>query len=220
VNISDGKTWTNRSYHFIAKPFVQKWVNTATTVNSLGPLAADVNHDGILEVFQTSQGKVICLNGTTGTLIWQYVYWLISEHSPFVISDLNHDDIPEIIISTNISQAGYLSRTIALHANNGSVYWNVSEISDRRHFVVADIDGNGYPYVYICCHIGNPGGGKIRMLRGTDGAELRSVIIYYPCYGGLSIADMDNDGIFELVLGDHRGYPGKGVSCYDARTRC
>jgi hypothetical protein len=221
VNVSDGKTWVNRSYNFRAKPFVQKWVNTNSPWGTMGPLAVDVNHDGIFEVFQTGEGKVICVNGSTGALIWQYSYNQICEHSPFQITDLNNDSIPEIIISCNISQAGILGRTIALHANDGSLYWNVEAPSDRRHLVVADIDGNGYPYVYICCHVGNPGLGQVRMLRGTDGTILRQARIYYPCYGGLSIADMDNDGTFELVVGDHysgSGYPGKGVTCFDART--
>jgi alkyl hydroperoxide reductase subunit AhpC len=218
VNISYGNnTWTNETYNFKAKPFVLKWVNTNTPPGTLGPLAVDVNKDGIYEIFITGEGRIICVNGSNGETIWEYNYTWISEHSPFEIADLNNDGIEEVVISCNTSQSGIIGRTIAVHANNGSLYWNVEAPSARRHLVVADIEGNGYPYVYVCCHVSEPDGGKIRMLRGTDGAILKEIPVYYPCYGGLSIADMDNDGEFELVLADYAYSYGKGTQCYDAR---
>ena len=72
VNVTDLTSWTNRTYNFIAQPFVSKWKYYAhTNNNSIGPLAYDVNNDGIDEIFSTGQnwttkqGKVFCVNGKT-----------------------------------------------------------------------------------------------------------------------------------------------------------
>jgi hypothetical protein len=148
-------------------------------------------------------------------VIWQYYNTAIYYHSHIVLADLNNDGIEEIVIACDMALAGILGRTIALHANNGSVYWNVQVPSDYRHLIIADIDGTGYPYVYVVSHVQH---GYISKLRGTDGAILARTRTYYPCHGGLSLADMDNDGDFELILADYNDEPGKGIHCYDAET--
>ena len=131
-----------------AQQFSLKWTYNTNAHTAIGPLAVVVNDDGIYEVFKTGRndgelGKVTCLNGATGELIWSYSNGRITNHAPFEIKDLNNDGIEEIVIAAGLS-------TIALHANDGSVYWNVDAQSGNKHLVIGDIENNGYPYVYVC----------------------------------------------------------------------
>jgi len=99
VNVSDGTSWVNRTYSFTAKPFILKWINDNYCFQTLGPLSADVNNDGIHEIFLTGNGKAICVNGLNGNTIWEYNHDRITTHSPFELADLNNDGIVEVVIS-------------------------------------------------------------------------------------------------------------------------
>jgi predicted glutamine amidotransferase len=219
VRSYNGVSWTIKTYYFIAVPFVLKWSYNTNANTSLGPLAVDVNGDGVYEVFTTGEDKITCLDGATGNLIWQYTNSKIFWHSPFQIHDLNNDGIPEVVIPAVV-------RTIALHANNGSVYWNVPVESEEKHIVIVDTDGNGYPYVYTTSedveHMEN-GTGRLRKLNGTNGQVIKEVFSWRPCWGGLSADDVNNDGKFEIYMTDRSAYYhppslGKGMQAYDADT--
>ncbi len=206
--------------NYTSKNFSFKWsydMDLEDPGTKIGPLSVDVNDDGIYEVFATGKNKVVCIDGASGSLIWEY-HGIWSQHTPFEIHDLNNDGIPELVISASL-------RTIALHANNGSVYWNVKVESSNKHLVIADIDGSGFPYVYICSDDldhGANGTGRLRKLRGTDGKVLKEVFAWYPCFGGLSLAYDAHDGRFKVYMTD-RAYGSsnpyaKGMQCYDAET--
>ena len=236
VNVSDGTNMVEREYYFTARPFVWKWSRDTGAYTGISPLAVDVNNDGICEIFTTGEGTATCLNGNNGNILWTYPNEAIWNHSAFEIGDLNNDGTPEMVISGDISfGASEKGKTIALHADTGAEYWIAPAESAQKYLCIADIDGNGYPYVYVCS--GNPyegtaGSGRLRKLRGTDGETLKDVFVWRPCWGGPSIADADNDGKFELYLTDRRAnysytssngptYAGQlalGMQCYDAET--
>src|SRR4030042_3005101 len=219
VIISDGTNSITRTYRFTAQAFVLKWTYLTNARTSIGPLAVDVNKDGFYEVFATGEDKMTCLDGRTGALLWSFSNGGLYEHSPFEIHDLNNDGIEEVVMASE-------SRTIALHANNGSVYWNVPVESADKHPVIVDTDGDGYPYVYTATddvEHGENGTGRLRKLRGTDGKVMAEVFTWRPCYGGLSADDVNNDGKFEIYMGDRSVYYhppslGKGIQAYDADT--
>ena len=219
ANIYDGTVWVNKTYHFTAQAFVLKWSYNNLTSTTKSPLASDVDNDGIYEVFAIGNDKITCFNGSTGEVKWTYIDTGLGYDSQMEIGDLNNDGIEELVASA-------YGRTIALHANNGKVYWNVRAASSNKNIVIADIEGNGYPYVYIASDDisqGENGNGRIRKLRGTDGTVLAAVFAFRPCYGSLSFADSDNDGKFELYSTDRSyGYSddgaGRGMICYDADT--
>ena len=173
-----------------------------------------------------------------GALIWSYSNDDIDYHSPFEIGDLNNDGIPEIVISGNETFYNQ-GKTIALHADDGSIYWIANEESGGKYLGIVDIEGNGYPYVYICSgdffHKIN-GNGRLRKLQGTTGAVLKETFLYRPCWGGISIADADNDGRIEIYVNERKanynsyeyingtrvpvslGQLNLGMMCYDAET--
>ena len=219
VNASNGITSKTNRFSFTAKPFALKWKYNASMETVLGPLAADVNGDGYYEVFESGRDKFVALDGKDGHLLWSYTNLGITQHAPFQIKDLNNDGTPEVVLAAS-------GRTIALHADDGSIYWNVAAESGDKYLIVLDTDRNNYPYVYIASGDyanGINGTGRLRKLRGTDGAILKETFVWYPCYGGLSAADADHDGRFELYLTDRKGgYErppgglGKGMQAYYA----
>ncbi len=251
VNASDGTSWRNNTYSFIAQPFVVKWrYYSYTNNNSIGPLSWDINNDGYDEIFMTGQnwttkvGKAFCINGRDGTLIWSFSNDDIDYHSPFELGDLNNDGIPEMVISGNETFLNN-GRTIALHANNGTVYWNVKQESGGKYLSIVDVEGNGYPYVYICSgdfYRGINGNGRLRKLKGTTGEVLKQTFLYRPCWGGITAADADNDGKLEIYVNERKanydsyervwdeenqtwvrvpislGQLNLGMMCYDAET--
>jgi len=220
VHISDGTQWTNQTYSFIAKPFALKWSYSTGAGTSIGPLAVDIDDDDNYEVFATGAGKITCLDGETGELEWSYTNAAISTHSSYEIHDLNNDGIPELVVSAGL-------RTIALHANDGSEYWNVVVPSEEKHLVIVDIEGNGYPYVYVASReLVVNGTGRLRKLRGTDGTVLAEAFSWGVAWGGLSAADADRDGNFEIYMTDRsitydpavNDSQAKGMQAFDADT--
>ena len=83
-------------------------------------------------MFANCEDKITCVNGDTGDLLWQYTNGAISSHAPFEIQDLNNDGIPELVVSC-------YGRTIALHADDGSVYWNNPLANSmEKHLVISN----------------------------------------------------------------------------------
>ncbi|RKX40932.1 MAG: hypothetical protein DRP23_01915, partial [Thermotogae bacterium] len=225
VNVTDAGSgkWVNRTYGFTTRLLALKWkVPTSGTV--IGPLAADLTNDTGLEIVVTGDdGCVYCLNGTDGSVIWRYCTGGIGLHSPFEIADLNKDGYKEVIIAAGDA--------LVLHGNNGTVYWrNTSVATDGHYPVVQDINGSGYPTVFFCSDDINHGwNGTGRITSMTyDGRVLNQTFAWHPCYGGLSIADCDFDGEYELFMSDRAfnytedGVPdggcGRGMRCFYAQN--
>ncbi|HDO19540.1 MAG TPA: DUF2341 domain-containing protein, partial [Thermoplasmatales archaeon] len=225
VNVTDAGSgeWVNRTYSFTTRLLALKWkVPTSGTV--IGSLAADLTNDTGLEIVVTGDdGCVYCLNGTDGSVIWRYCTGGIGLHSPFEIADLNKDGYKEVIIAAGDA--------LVLHGNNGTVYWrNTSVATDGHYPVVQDINGSGYPTVFFCSDDINHGwNGTGRITSMTyDGRVLNQTFAWHPCYGGLSIADCDFDGEYELFMSDRAfnytedGVPdggcGRGMRCFYAQN--
>jgi len=189
-----------------------KW-DAATGMDAyIGPVTKDIDGDGIHEIFiagrktGTTTGRIICINGETGGIIWDVDFssGTTDYHVPCAIADLDNDGTYEIVHTAN-------DHTIARNCEDGSVFWNVAVPSGRHQLIVADIDSNNLPYVYVSDH----GGGTqyVRKLNGVDGSIAAEAPHYFSCYGGVSAADLEGDGEYEILVSD-RG-SGMGMKCYD-----
>jgi hypothetical protein len=165
------------------------------------PVAEDINGDGIYEIFQAGRvsngiGSVICLNGLTGALIWRKNFTTLSDyHIPVVVGDLRGDGIYEVVQSAG-------TNTIARYASNGTILWNSTAGSGWSVPAIADVDGNHHPYVYAEDNTAFESHPHVRKLNGTTGVVVASAPISYCCYGGCSIADINDDGIYEVFVTD------------------
>jgi hypothetical protein len=229
VSVTNGVAWTNKSFSFTTttKILQQKWVASGLPIGVSGVLTHDVDGDGIEEVFIAGAHDIVALKGTDGHVIWRVSdsnigYWCQPQ-----MADLNKDGIFEIIVPLN-SPAGLL----VLYANNGSQYWRITGLGTETFSspVICDIDGTGYPTIFVAStdvFNGLQGSGRITSL-SHEGRILHQTFAWRPCAGGLSIADTDGDGKFELYMGDRYMYLksteygdndyGKGVQSYWAEN--
>jgi outer membrane protein assembly factor BamB len=195
-----------------ATGLTQKWLKA---LGSLGmtyvcPLAADLNNDGKLEIVVVggsndgppTTGAVTVLNGTNGNIIWQVspangsAYSGIGMHTPFEIADLDGDGIPEIMVACAFG-------LLALHGNNGSVYWRNSNVDPQEnYFAVCDVDGDGHPEIFVTRGNAPYNGYDLITCLDYRGNILRQAWCWHPCWGGLTIGDPNNDGHFKLYEGD------------------
>jgi hypothetical protein len=210
-----------------------KWVKNVVKTH-LAPLAADIvgGDNGIMEIVATgmdSQGTgcVVALNSTSGDVIWRYNdsdpndQLTIGTHSPFDIVDLNKDGIKEIVVSAYV--------TFALFGNNGTVYWlNTNAFSYENYNAIQDIDGDGYPEIFICSGT-SPWSGSDRITSlSYDGSIQLQAWAWHCCFGGITIGDANSDGRFEIYVtdrsvtysaeGDSYFGGGMGIRALDAQT--
>lgn len=206
--------------HAENEAFVLKWSHAInfSVGFGIGPLAADINNDGIMEIFilsaNGSNREILCLTGSTGDLIWSItpgVYQV--PHNPMELYDLNNNGDYELVVPS----PGALS---VYHAENGTLWWrNTSIKCSEAHQLVLDTDGTGFPYIYTV-NANNTNGelARLRKINASTGKAIISVPYHYACHGGLTAGDVNSNGSY-LLFGSDRNYNGgKGLRCYDADT--
>ncbi|GAG32521.1 unnamed protein product, partial [marine sediment metagenome] len=125
-------------------------------------------------------------------------------------ADLNNDGIPEIVCAV-YSPPG----AIALHGNDGSVYWKRSDFngsSNQACPIIFDLEDDGYPTIFFATR--HQWGGDAELVSLSYDGEINCrVPISMTCQGGISLMDYDNDGHFEIYVGNrHTELPGEPVS--------
>jgi outer membrane protein assembly factor BamB len=183
----------------------------------LAPLAVDINGDKIPEIFAAGDNspnadRMYCLDGRTGKVIWMKTLPLsIAPHSLMEIYDLNKDGQYEIV------QSGP-NGMMVFRANTGALIWQNTQVKGgEEHQLVLDTDRTGYPYIYTV-NGATDGSARLDKVDGRTGKILISKNYWYACHGGLSAADVDHDGNFEIFATDRNSGKGNGIQCYDAKT--
>jgi hypothetical protein len=223
VNCTDGKEWTNHSYTFTTKSspdFPLKWTINTGGANYRGTRIADINGDGAKEILFHScpfSGPASILfikafNGTDGSEIWRYYDTNITYTSGagrIEVTDLNNDDIPEVVFATTqYSLPGSQNRggMIALHGNNGSIYWKIWGLEGPSHAnnpVIFDQDLDGYPTIFTATRSYEGSSDPAIYSLTYDGQiNCHNNLNNLVCAGGLALMDYNNDGHFEVYAGD------------------
>ncbi|MDG6223231.1 MAG: DUF2341 domain-containing protein [Candidatus Bathyarchaeota archaeon] len=194
------------------------------------PLIVDINGDGYEEIIWPNTGHITCLDPRTGQIIWAhedpYIYFWCQAQ----IADLNNDGNWEIIVPLNWYLESDMTGIMVLDALTGDTIWRIPEspgdtggLGGTSHSspVIADVNGDGFKEIFtVTTDIytdpdGYDGTGKVVKL-SHDGQILATQWSWRSCSGGLSIADIDEDGEFELYMGDRRRPMGQGVISYSA----
>lgn len=194
------------------------------------PVMGDINNDGTQELVMDIGTNIVAINGKTGDPVWSVPG---GSNTAVELVDINKDGIPEVLTAMD----GPKLR--ALNGKDGSTIW----IANNGHnlkgegmalfpIIAYDIDGDGYPTIYFASEDQTPFGysGNLSDYKGAlsmidhNGNVLNYTWIYHPCWGGMSLGDVNYDGKFELYVSDRRrqGYlDGKtslGPHAYDAET--
>jgi hypothetical protein len=203
VSCSDGLGWRNETYSFTTQDdFSGKWMTNVYRTFLYGgnvpPLAQKIGDTTYVYYSGrnvTKKSRVFCYNGSSGREQWNKTLSIADPQIPMVIGDLNNDSKYEIVVASG-------TRTIAFNCLNGSIIWNVSQPSGWNFMAIADVDDNKLPYVYIGSNYGFEGQAHIRKLYGANGSVAADAHILYCCYGGVSVADINLDGEFEVFITD------------------
>lgn len=171
--------------------------------NDVAPLIYDVDDDDTLDVIvpASCNPTTFCFNGHTGKIKWQQV--TRGSDSPPTIADLDNDGKPEILHG---EFGGYV---ICLNAEDGSVAWEIAV--DLHSWIqtaptIIDLDGDLLPDFVVATWNSVEGDtNKVYAYRGFDHELLWTYPLADVVYHGTAVADLDDDGKPELVLGDYSG---------------
>ncbi len=162
---------------------------------------ADVDLDDEPEVISASSwGILFCLDGA-GNLEWRFpaAGYINCTDSPPAVEDMDGDLKPEIVFGA------WGGDFYVLNGEDGSLCWHANYGSEnyiQSQPAILDIDGAGGPDIVF----GTWGDNMVYAVSGDDG----SVLWTYPTgdyiYHGPSFADIDGDGLNELVVGGYDGY--------------
>jgi hypothetical protein len=204
-------------------PFYQKWVEWGCPGGGMGFVIGDLYHTGIDDIVKAGNNWTIAIKGTDATLTnEQRIRWTAS--TPGVVNttqpqmaDLDGDSYLEIIVPMQVSPTGFY-----ILSHNGTVIDkivpNIWGGQSDNGPVIADIDGDGIPTIFFASmafvEINDESNstGVLASYKYDSGShkyvELAHTKLWHPCSGGLSLADANRDGEFELFIGDRDMYLG------------
>ena len=195
----------------------------------VGALAANLDSDPQLEIVATggnldysgNNGIVYALDGNTGATEWSRTFNGITPHTPVEIANLDQTGSLEIMVPN-------INAPMALRAD-GTTYWQRADVPcGNLYSAVCDVDGDGYPEIFINRHKGMNFGYDYDTMLSYDGTVLRQAWAWHSCWGGFAISDTNFDGRFELYQGDRSSAyspatdpyktGGNGLRAFDALT--
>ncbi|MFH1742407.1 MAG: FG-GAP-like repeat-containing protein, partial [bacterium] len=167
-------------------------------------VTADLDDDGRPEILIPNwDGWMHCVS-SEGKLVWRHQMDRF-QISMAGIGDVDNDGELEVVYGTALHHLVALDR-------NGHLEWDtvVPPLNMwRTRPVIADTDKNGIPEVYsMCANRSNESG--LAAVRGTDGRLLWEGAMTTKAYVCLAVADIDQDGIQEILAGDK----GTTVACF------
>jgi hypothetical protein len=220
-------SWILTSYATQRPILTKMWTASGLPMAMTGPLIYDVDRDGKDDIITGGNDTMLAIRGMDGRVIWNVSVPGVGEWCQPQMADINRDGIPEIIVPLEAANAGIA----VLNSTNGSLIWRKNGLGGMIFSspVIGDIDGSGYPTIFVPSEDVDmfPNGsyhlsGRVTSL-SWNGTILHQTFAWRPCAGGLSLADTDNDGVFELYMGDRsQGYPdggyGRGVRSFWAEN--
>jgi hypothetical protein len=201
---------------------VRKWQSPSLASGGYegGFAIGDVDHSTPgEEVVAARTGYIYLLDGRTGSKIWQKSDSAVGKYSQPSLYDLNNDGNLEVLVPL------YYPCGLVVLFSNGSQYWRVTYsggATEMSSLAAVDVDGDGHLEIFMSAQdvvagSDNAFNGRIRKF-SYNGTLLAQSFSWRTCSGGVSIADTDNDGEFEVYTGDRDVYYGDGDYGKGARS--
>ena len=162
----------------------------------------DDNGDGVIDdeddpdiVFSTwGENKLVALHGDGSGLIWERAGF--DGNAGVAIADIDNDGSPEVIAGNTADQI------VALSAS-GATEWTSQAFGFQIYPqpTVGDLDGDGTIEVVF----------DIAVVRGQDGGTITTLSGVSSSWRAPVIADIDNDGDQEILLGEHAYSPSGSI---------
>jgi len=201
-------------------------VTTFGDVVQASPAIADIDGDGMLDIAVSSsnEGKNVFVVNSDGTIKWNYLTRCRFRSSP-AIADVNNDGFLELVYASDPEQDPPQGNCTApaqvwVFNRTGGVVWRYDlstevNMSGRPHYhsspAVYDIDGDGIVEV-----VESDTKYSLRVLYGNNGTikwqTPYAMGIDCKTGGGVcgesspALADLDDDGKMEIVVGSNDGY--------------
>ncbi len=187
-------SWDKKVYCLNGATGAMKWSYVAGNVVYSSPSIADIDKDGAIEVvFGSLDNKVYCLTGATGLMEWSYTTGDRVYCSP-AIADVDDDGNIEVVIGS------WDSTAYCLDGATGIVKWSYFAGGwIHRGVSIADLDGD-YGECKLEVLLPNATTDSLICLNGEDGSVLWIKELAKDVHD-IIIADIDNDGCIELVIG-------------------
>ncbi len=173
--------------------------NGAEGCNDVAPIIYDVDGNGNLEVIVPSScnPKTFCFDGATGAVKW--ICNTRGSDSPPTIADIDGDSIPDILHG---EFGGYV---ICINAATGAQKWEIPVDVDswiQTAPTITDLNNDGnLDFVVATWNSVNYDSNAVYAYRASDQSLLWKYHLGDVTYHGTAVADLDNDGLPELVIG-------------------
>ncbi len=198
---------------------IPEWTYATGAPIESSPAIADVNGDDTLEVVIGSKdNKVYCLNGVTGLRKWSYRTGGTVNSSP-ALADVDGDDTMEVVIGSTDGKVHCLNGVTSrvkwayppgLFPSGGSVHRGIS---------VADLDGELSGECKLEVLVPSHFTDSLVCLNGENGSVLWIKQLANDVHD-ITIADIDNDGCVELIVGTQSGDKIWALDDIGNRTNC
>ncbi|MBV6465470.1 MAG: hypothetical protein PGMFKBFP_00747 [Anaerolineales bacterium] len=170
-------------------------------------------------VFETNEGNNLARSGSGCQVVppvgvidpvleWSWTSSNVEPNSLNVVMtpaiiDLNEDGIPDVVFGSTGSTGGYAEVGVlrALNGRDGTEIFTITDtalrINTASHVAVGDVDLDGKPEIVAC----DSSGYQLIVFEHDGTFKWRSQTLDLVYWGGPSIADIDNDGVPEIILG-------------------
>ncbi|NPB03574.1 MAG: PQQ-binding-like beta-propeller repeat protein [Thermotogae bacterium] len=180
------------------------------------PTVADLDGDGDADiVIGTSSGRVVAIDGPSGTVLWNVGVGGNNRGTPSVF-DINGDGVKEVVIGDASGNMVY-----ALRGTDGATVWSYSRTYSYEQSLarkMGDIDGDGEIEMVITSYGSRVGSSPMFViLNAVTGTPEWTYDVAGDGTEGAAIGDVDNDNCMEvLVVPDWTS--GGGLRVFDSST--
>ncbi len=177
-------------------------LDTGNNVRTYGGQATDLNGDGIVDlavVNEDSADMRVFMNNGDGTFVPMVIYPIGPGASPTVAGDFNRDGFTDIASSNTAGN----SMSVLLGKGDGTFQASQTYTTGTFPKGIAALDVNGDGAVELV--VVNSGSNTLSLFKNNGNGTFQPQTQFFNVPGaklyGLAAADMNNDGIMDLVFG-------------------